>query len=363
MITQALRIIDANANRAREGLRVLEDLARFGMDHAGLSKAFKQLRHDLASLLTEAPWGPDAILHRDTPGDVGTSISTPSESSRETLASVADSNAGRVQEALRSIEEASKLAGAPMVARGVESLRYRAYSAHQQLILCLGAGNRRTQWALCVLLTESLCTQGLPWRVVAQRALDGGADAIQLREKHLADRELKDRASWLAALCRERGRALIVNDRPDIAMLAHAHGVHLGQSDLSPLDARKLVGFSLLIGVSTETMEEAHAAVDAGADLCGVGPMFATTTKAKPRLAGPAQLARYTRDAKASRVPHLAIGGIKPENIVELVAAGCRGVAVSGAVCGVPDPQEACATIRAALGAAPMPDSAGTLPA
>jgi thiamine-phosphate pyrophosphorylase len=146
-------------------------------------------------------------------------------------------------------------------------------------------------------------------------------------------------------MCREHAAASIVNDRPDIALLAAADGVHLGQEDLRIADARRLAGMTLLVGVSTANMEQARAAAGEGADYCGVGPMFHTTTKDKPRLSGPAYLREYLADERTARVPHLAIGGIGPGNIADLAGAGCRGVAVSSAVCGSPDPAEVCREI------------------
>ena len=351
----ARRIIDANANRAREGLRVLDDLARFGLDHAALAGDFKSLRHDLAEAIRSVPsLAADLIVDRDTPNDVGTALSTPGEMRRESVASVADANASRVAEALRSIEESAKLLDAPTLAGAIEALRYRVYDAHQRLMLAIGARHARRQWRLCVLITESLCTHHA-WDVVARQALSAGADAIQLREKSLTDRELLARAGWLTRICSEHQASCVINDRPDIARLSGAHALHLGQSDLAIKDARAIVGFSTLIGVSTETMEEAREAARAGADVCGVGPMFATSTKLKPRLAGPEQLARYLADPVTACVPHLAIGGINASNIGALRAVGCAGVAVSSAVCSCPDPGGACRELLAAAPAAILP--------
>lgn len=338
------RIIDANANRAREAIRVLEDLARFVLDHQPLCERLKSLRHDLRLALSRLPVDPVALLaSRDTPGDVGTTVSTPSELSRSGAYDLAAANASRLCEAIRSIEEAAKTlpgAGSP----AFESLRYRAYALEQELLPLLGAGRAR-QHRLCVLLTESLCR--LPWMEVAKRAIEGGADAVQLREKHLDGGELLLRARALVALAGPRGVTVFVNDRPDVALLAGAHGVHLGQTDLPIGRVRELVGGRLLIGVSTGCAAEAAAAAAGGADLCGVGPMFPTTTKEKPRIAGVEYLREYL--AAYGRVPHLAIGGITPENAGALREAGCRGIAVSSVVCGAEKPDAVCAALVRAI--------------
>ena len=326
------RILDANANRAREALRVMEDAARFTLDDQYLSKQLKQLRHDLAQALSDL--GPlDAA--RDTPGDVGTTITTQREQTRAGVHGVAVAASKRLSEALRSLEEFTKTLGTPAcgLAPTFESLRYRGYTLEQQLNAALTTGQAK-QWRLCVLITESLCKDS-DWLGVAESAISGGADCIQLREKNLDADELLKRTRQLVALCRPKGVTVILNDRPDIALAAHADGVHLGQSDLPCKEARKLFGQQLLIGVSTSNLDEAKRAYADGADYCGVGPMFPTPTKHKPIIAGPEYLKQYLA---WNQLPHLAIGGINPENLHELVSVSVQGIAVSSVVCGSDNP-------------------------
>jgi thiamine-phosphate pyrophosphorylase len=344
-----LRIIDAAANRAREALRVMEDVARFALDDADLSAALKTARHEFdaaAGALAADAGGASALLAaRNTPGDVGTQITTARESSRAGLRDVAAAACKRLAEALRSLEECAKVASPPGAAR-LEALRYRGYELERRLLTALGAG-RAPQWALCVLITESLCRHH-PWEDVARLAIEGGADCLQLREKTLDAGELLARARRLVAIARGRA-AVIINDRPDVALLAGADGVHVGQTDLSVRDVRRLAGDRLLVGVSTSNLDQARRAAAEGADLCGVGPMFATTTKHKPVLAGPEYLRAFVAEL-GDRMPHLAIGGITPENIRDLAAAGCRGVAVSAAVCAAQHPAKVCRALREGLG-------------
>ncbi|MCX5661842.1 MAG: thiamine phosphate synthase [Planctomycetota bacterium] len=338
-----LRIIDVNANRAREALRVMEEAARFLLDDADLTAAIKNLRHDLAHALASV-----AALeaNRDTPGDVGTTIKTATELRRESAGEVVLAAGKRLSEALRAIEEYAKTLPAPAngLAAQAEGLRYRGYDLEQRLARAMGSGAAR-QWRLCVLLSAELCPRG-DWLAVARACLDAGADCLQLREKSLDAGELLLRTRNLVALARPRGVSVIVNDRPDVALLAGADGVHLGQTDLPCAEVRKLVGRQLLVGVSTSRIEEAKQALADGADYCGVGPMFATTTKRKDHIVGPDYLREYTR---WGRLPHLAIGGIIPERIAELVQAGLRGVAVSSAACAAPDPHVAVRRLLDAL--------------
>ncbi|MFW6059285.1 MAG: thiamine phosphate synthase [Phycisphaeraceae bacterium] len=335
-----LRIIDANANRAREALRVMEEAARFVLDDAPLTGALKALRHDLAAALA----GLDGLeAARDTPGDVGTHLSTPREAQRESVAQVTIAAGKRLSEALRAMEEYGKAVDGAFAGR-VESLRYRGYDLEHQLNLALGSGARR-QWRVCVLISESLCAHH-HWLDVARACIDGGADCVQLREKEIDAGELLERTRRLVELARPRGVSVIVNDRPDVALLGGADGVHLGQSDLPCRAARRLVGRQLLIGVSTQALAQAEQALRDGADYCGVGPMFASTTKRKDRLAGPAYLAQFL---EWNRLPHLAIGGITPENVEQLTAVGGRGVAVSSCVCSSENPGEVVRALRAKL--------------
>ncbi len=356
----ARRILDANLNRAREALRVMEDLARFVLSSGSLSGDLKAARHDLRRIAETA--GLSAVelaAWRDTPGDVGTGVTTDAETQRVGLLDVAIAAGKRAGEALRVIEEVAKtLAVNAASARSeptdpaalAKALRYRVYELERRLLLTMGTTDGRVrQWRLCVLITESQCA-GRPWTDVAARALRGGAECLQLREKDLSDAELLRRARTLVDVCRVHGGVCIVNDRPDIALLSGADGVHLGQEDLGVADVRRLAGRGLIVGVSTANMTQALQAAADGADYCGCGPMFPSTTKAKPALSGPEYLRAYLADDRTARIPHLAISGISAANVATLAEAGCRGVAVSSSVCGAADPEAAAREIVSRLG-------------
>lgn len=335
-------MIDANANRAGEALRTLEDVARFALDDAAAAAALKSVRHDLADALRGLPVG-WLTANRDTRGDVGTAISTDSESTRRGLRDVAIAAGRRAAEALRVLEEATKIVD-PSAARQIESVRYRAYDLAAD-VERRAPGARREQWRVCVLLTESLCAR--PWRDVAKAAIDGGVDALQLREKELDGREFVRRAEWLVAVARPRGVRIIVNDRVDVAVAASADGVHVGQSDLSPTHVRSLCGSRLIIGMSTHGADEAERAAADGVDYCGVGAMFPTAVKPGVEARGVDTLREFI--ARHPDMPHLAIGGIAPGNVAALVDVGCRGVAVSTCVCAADAPDRVVAELRRAL--------------
>jgi thiamine-phosphate pyrophosphorylase len=230
------------------------------------------------------------------------------------------------------MEEIGKLIDIPF-SREVKAIRYRAYELDGALQARLGSGRAR-QWRLCLMLTESMCSR--PWREVLAASLDAGADCVQVREKSLDGGALAERVRAVLAIARPRGAPVIVKDRADIALAAGADGVHLGQGDLSIEYARRLAGRRLIIGASTHDIPEAQAAIVSGADYCGIGAMFPSTTQPSAPVSGPAFAREFV--TRFPSTPHLAIGGIDDRNIESLVAVGVRGVAVSRAVCAAPDP-------------------------
>ncbi len=341
--TAAYRMLDANANRAREALRVAEDVARFALDRPDLAEALKRLRHDLRSALGPLD-GRLLVAARDTAGDVGTAISTDAERRRDSVRDVARAAMKRLTEALRVLEETGKVAD-PAVAAAVEGLRYRAYDLEKRLEEALRPSGRLAAGGVCVLLSEGLCRR--PWQDVLRAALAGGAACIQVREKAMPDGALLARARAVAQTAHEAGALAIVNDRPDLAVLAAADGVHVGQDDLAPHEARRIVGPDRIVGVSTHSLEQARAAAEAGADYVGCGPMFPSETKPQAVVPGPALAAEVTR---AVGVPVMAIGGITAARAAEVAAAGVRWLAVSAAVCGAQDPEAEVRRLAAALG-------------
>lgn len=184
-------------------------------------------------------------------------------------------------------------------------------------------------------ITDRAVGRGLPHREIARRALAGGADVIQLRDKGLATPELLAAAREIRDLAREAGALFIVNDRIDIAIISGAHGVHLGQGDLPVGVAAGIAPPGFIIGVSVGCIAEAIAAENAGAGYVAVSPTFPTTSKDD---AGPGHGIRVLR-AICSRVsvPVIAIGGITPLNVPEVIDAGASGVAVISAVVGQDD--------------------------
>jgi thiamine-phosphate pyrophosphorylase len=339
------RLVDACRNRAAEGLRTLEDLARFTRDDHAMSAAFKALRHDLATAVKRC-WAEERLLAaRDTASDVGTSIEVDGETHRASTADIARAAAGRACEGLRSLEEAAKTIHPP-TAHKLEQLRYLAYDLSAALIRQLASAQAK-QWRVCLLLDRGGCM--LPWAEVLRCAIDKGVDCVQIREESTGsdDAALLEHAAAVVDIAHARGVSVIVNDRTDIAHASGADGVHLGQHDLPVQAARDLLGHEALVGVSVHGVDEAHVAIAAGADYVGIGPMFASTTKPNLKPRGPLMLVETL--AVLGSTPHLAIGGITGATVHQVAMAGGRGVAVGAAMCTSSDPGAVAAALVEAL--------------
>jgi thiamine-phosphate pyrophosphorylase len=338
----AARILDAAANRAREALRVVEDYCRFVLNDAFLTAELKTLRHDLTAAFSSLP--PGLLLEaRDTRQDVGTQISTPAERERQSLREVALVNAKRLQEALRSLEEVGKLFG-PDMSQTLEQLRYKSYTLERAVLLGSDARQHLADAHLYVLLSGAACKAALDWTI--REAAAGGATMFQLREKDLNDRELLERARQVRRWTREVGALFIMNDRPDIARLAEADGVHVGQDELSVREVRRIMGPGALIGVSTHNLAQLRQAILDGASYVGVGPTFPSGTKQFAEFPG----LDFVKQAMAeTSLPAFVIGGVTLECVGAAVAAGTRRLAVSQAICEADDPRGVAAAFCASL--------------
>ncbi len=337
---ETARVIDANLNRAREAARVLEDYGRFVLNDGYLTQLLKTLRHNIAAAGEKVALG-QLLAARETQADVGTTISTPDEYTRRSPQHVATANIKRLQESLRTLEEFSKIFDDKLAQR-FEALRYHAYTLERAL--SLDSRHRLKKVQLYLLLTRSQCAACPEWTL--REAVAGGVDIIQIREKQMSDRELLAWAKVARQITRELGKLLIINDRCDIALLAEADGVHIGQEDLSVADARRIVGPSRLIGVSTHSVEQLRQAILDGADYVGIGPVFPSATKDFENFPG----LEYVRTATTeTSLPAFALGGLSPSNIHMVITAGAVRVAVSSAICQAADPRSVARQLKEAL--------------
>tara|TARA_Y100001978_G_scaffold107089_1_gene95631 strand:+ start:888 stop:1949 length:1062 start_codon:yes stop_codon:yes gene_type:complete len=311
------QIIDANLDRAREGLRVLEDWARFALGRKDLVKSFKNFRQILGKHHLKIYKESRNFINDNCMG-----LSHPEQLKRNNTSSIISSNAGRVQEALRVIEEFSREHN-QILCNISSEIRYQIYSL-EILLLEAQANN-----SLLKILNENnlyfitLDTENLLEKI--KDILEGGVKIIQLRCKDGKDADILKFAIKVRALCNRFGAIFLINDRVDIALASKADGVHLGQTDMDIKSARNILGFSKLIGVSASNARDIKKAIKDGCDYLGIGPVFATTTKKRKVPLGIDTLKSLTKEIS---IPWFAIGGIKLESIPLLKENNIRKVAI-----------------------------------
>ena len=348
------RALDANINRSAEGLRVLEDIARFTFDKKELSSDLRQLRHGIRDLFKGRE---NSLLGaRDVVNDVGiiTSFeSAPNEGSgqkpdrRTGLKDTVLSNFKRVQEAFRSIEEMLKTKGEYSSGKRVETLRFKVYSLEPKFMACF---IRSFPEGIYGILGEKF-SLGRTNIQVARQMVEAGIDILQYREK-LTDksrRHIYDECLEIRKITADAGVLFIVNDFADVALMVGADGVHQGQDDL-PIKALRKIAPNLMLGCSTHSPEQARKAIEDGADYLGVGPIFTTQTKEDVCDAVGFEYLEYV--VATHDVPFVAIGGIKRDNLPEVVSRGAKTVCLVTEIISAEDIKKRIKEIKQILGEA-----------
>jgi len=338
MLEQRRRIIDANLNRAGEGLHLLEELARLAADDAGLTQQLKTMRHEV--LRGDFAFNKELIQSRDAEGDVGADMEVAGEGKEKELPIIVVANARRVQEALRILEELAKMPDTtPRLDPGkFKKARFDLYTIEQKLLSKLLRRDKVGRLTGLYAIIDSQALGGRKYLEVAEKLIRGGAKAIQLRHKLDGKDELLAIAQKLKDLCVKHGVLFVVNDHIDIALAVGADGLHLGQKDLPIATARRLLSMDMILGGSVNTVEQAKAAEAGGADYIAVGSMYPTKSKEKAIVVG---LERLREVRGAVGVPLVAIGGINKDNAGEVAAAGADGVVVISAILGAGDVEAA----------------------
>ena len=347
MDDSVFRVIDANLNRCHEGLRVLEDHARFCGNQPRLAEELKEFRHNLQASIPDA-WSVNCLKLRDVAGDPGTAFESADEYQRDSSTSIVSANASRVKQSLRTLEEFSKALDAK-VSRQLEGFRYRFYELEKRHLL----GSHR-QHGILVARTyalidgASMAESQASW---LERLFDVPPDVIQLRDKQCTDLELWRLAEQLKKQCDHSKKLLVINDRPDIARGIKADGVHVGQTELPISLVRQVVGTEAFIGWSTHGPEQAQTAESMGADYIGAGPTFNSQTKSFDHFPG---LDYLKVVPSLTDLPAFAIGGISPDNVQRVMETGVRRVALSGCLSRSERPDQVLGEIRRVLEEYPM---------
>ncbi|EKE03759.1 MAG: hypothetical protein ACD_20C00156G0004 [uncultured bacterium] len=329
------RIIDANLNRSIEALRAIEEIARFYLDNKSLSEKLKILRHQLANIIDENY--KSLLQSRNTEGDIGTDINNPTH--KTDLWDIYKANFKRLQQSLRVLSEFGQAEGLDI--RLFEQARYDSYTLEKDMFeeLSQKLKKRRLQNRKLYLVTDrSKFNSHDEFFDAIASALKGGVQIIQLREKCANAKEFIELGKKVKDLCSLYDALFIINDRVDVAHIIGADGVHLGQDDIDIDSARHLLGKDAIIGLSTHVPEQAQAAIEAGADYIGVGPVFETPTKPGRKSVG----LEYVKWASENvDIPWFAIGGINLDNVDAVLNVGASRIAVVRAIINANNPDKA----------------------
>jgi len=320
-------VLDANLNRSLEGLRVCEDSLRFVFNSSlSFSLRLKKIRHNLLKVSEKLPQK-DLLLNRRVEEDKQKFIDLATEKKRKDLFEVLKTNLHRVMESLRSLEEFVKVINQNL-SSSIEKIRFSLYALEQDIFIFF---SKEKQLALLeknlYAIIDSTFVKNNNYLEVAKQMTAGGAKIIQLRMKKESRKKIKEVAQDLSSWCRQKRVLFFLNDYPDLALLTKAHGVHIGQEDLSVLEVRKIISKEMLIGCSTHSVAEVWQADQEGADYISFGPLYNTKSKTGKMLKGIGEQEVPLIREKIKR-PLVAIGGLTEDKVKGLLDLGFNSLAV-----------------------------------
>ncbi|MDC3092216.1 thiamine phosphate synthase [Prochlorococcus sp. AH-716-M18] len=324
------QIIDANLDRAREGLRVLEDWARFGLGKEKYVERIKDFRQILGKNHLEV-----YKISRNHIEDKCKGLTHQEQFNRKNPEQIISSNSGRIQEALRVIEEFSRLQHNHELSKIASEIRYEIYTIEVDLLTLSKC--KKSEKILKENDLYVITDQKNNLLEILEELLIAGVKIIQHRFKKGTDKDHLQEAIQIKNLCKKYNSLFIVNDRLDIALASNADGVHLGQDDLDLKTARKLLGWSKIIGITANNEIDISNALKEGCDYIGIGPVFETATKKDKKPIGIEKIKTLTKDLN---IPWFAIGGIKSNNISFLKKNGFKKVALVSQLMNSENPKE-----------------------
>jgi len=329
------QILDANLNRCGEGLRVIEEIARFVLIDSDLQRRTKRLRQQLGRFFDEKTSLPVARLKligggRDSQTDIGRRYSTAGEMNRRSFEAVLRSNFSRVEESARALEEFSKMID-QRIAEKIKQFRFKIYSLERTFVEKHFSRAKecflRRMGIYPIIDREKI--DGRDPLVTAKEIIEGGAASLQYRDKISDEDTIYSVCKRLSDLCKRKDVRFIVNGAVDIALAANTDGVHLEQGDLPVAEARKILGHDKISGKSAHSITEARRAAKEDIDYLAVGAIFPSVYKLDYRLAG-LKLLKWAKDNIS--LPVTAIGGINLKNIDQVLAFQPNGVAISSGI-------------------------------
>ncbi len=331
------RIIDANFNRAREALRVMEEFCRFSLNSRNFSFRVKQLRHELCGLVDKLD-SDKLLAARESSGDVGSDLKVRNQMTRTYIIDSFTAAAKRLSEATRVLAEMTAVVDKQLPS-GFEKIRFAGYTLEKDVILFVQPVMKFKNARLYVIIGNDTVE-------LAEACIKGGADCLQLRLKNTSDSQFVTIACDFVKLCRDSGVISIINDRIDIAVLSDADGVHLGQNDLSITQAAKLAHKPMIWGNSTHNDRELTAAIEQQPTYIALGCVFPSKTKTGVEICGLDYIKRSIPKITEQGIVPLAIGGITAENVSQILNCGIKTICVSSAAVGSSDPQAACKALK-----------------
>lgn len=348
-----LSILDANFGRLSEGLRVLEDIARFILRDYEITKKLKEMRH---SLLAESR-SFDLEFLNSRGEDIGASLFVADEGKRKNFVALVIANTKRAEESLRVLEEYFKFLKI-LSWRKFQDNRFLLYNIEKEIVSrFLRQEKTKKLFPLYIILdakyfpahntphNDAGGDKKNPAKILKQ-VISGGAKAVQLRDKKNDKRKILETVFELKKICEKANVLFLVNDYVDIALAADADGVHLGDDDLPLTAVRKILSFEKIIGRSVHNLKEAKKAEREGADYISIGAIYPTTTKENAILVKPS-LIREIKNRVS--LPVIAIGGINESNLDEVMKFGVDGVAVAKAAVDNMNPKTAVKKILSKL--------------
>ncbi len=315
------RILDANINRAREGIRVIEESLRFVFQKKEFAEKLRGLRHEVSHIPLVLKISSAKLFNcRESETDIGKKRI---ESDRKDLQEIIASNFSRVEESVRVLEEYSRIIN-PKATGKIKKIRFDLYALQKKIQLSLYRKNLAYMLGFYVITDEEIA--GKSHAEIVSEAVKGGANTIQLRDKKSSDDKIYSEAKKIRSLIPQDEILFIVNDRVDIAVVSEADGVHLGKCDLPIYEARKMLGEDKIIGISCGNVEEAVKAEKLGADYVALGPIFPTNTKQD--VPSPLGTRIIKEVKKRISIPVVAIGGIKEDNMKLVLEVGADSIAM-----------------------------------
>ena len=320
------RILDAEINRVSEGIRCVEDTFRFLLENRRLSKELKELRHKIRKLMMAG--NSSLIFNRNVEDDPGLKVSQSiGIDDKYSIKDTVYANFKRCQEGLRSIEEVLKIVGEKRLSKQYELLRFCVYNIEKECItelMKLKRFNPLNTDLYC--LTGEKFSKGRSNKIVVSEMIRAGVKVIQYREKEKTLLEKYRECKIIREMTEKEDVTFIINDDIDLAQIVDADGVHIGQNDFPPIEVRKIIGENKIIGLSTHSPEQGVAAVKAGVDYIGVGPIYPTNTK--ENVCSAVGLEYLDWVVENLKIPFVAIGGIKKHNLDQVVNHGASCVAM-----------------------------------